>query len=220
MLAERKDRERARMPIPVDEPHVAYFGSRMHDSWPVEVERTTTQFRLTLNSIEGGSFAGVLSSLLEVEVEDDVWPVDLILHDPVYVRAARYGPEGELRFADWENIGKPVGEHVLGYQFLYDWFHQQDGRLQWIAEIWGGIEWRSKWSSSLFLMVDATRASAVDRRREAMVKAFGEAAGVLWDELKNEPYSVYYGGALEDFLVRRMRHYGWTASDFELDLGG
>jgi hypothetical protein len=193
----------------------------MHDSWPVAVERTSEVFRLTLNSIDGRYFADMLASHFGLDIGGIDVPVDLLLHNPSYVRAARYGIRGELRFEEWENLGNPISEHVSGFQFLYDWFHEQDGRIQWIADIWGGQHWRGKLSSSLYLMVDATHATAVDRRRSALEKVFGLAAGLVWqdvlDGVDQEGYPYIFAGGMEDFLARRIRHYGFGAGDFRLE---
>ncbi len=218
LLSERKRQEQYRRPIPVAEEFERFYGSRMHDSWPLEAERTPEVFRLTLNSIDGSYFADTLASHFDLEIGEIEMPVDLLLHNPSYVRAARYGIRGELRFEQWETIGEPVSQNVSGFQFLSDWFHEQEGRIQWIAEIWGGRHWRSKLSSSLFLMVDATHATAVDRRRSVLEKLFGPAAGQLWqdvlDGVDQEGHPYIFAGGMEGFLTRRMRHYGIERADF------
>ncbi len=225
LLSERKSLERMRKPLPVEEAFRPFFGSRMHDSEVVAIERTPAVLRVTVDSIDADIFNYGLADLLDVPRQKGPWPVDLLLHDPRCVRAARYGPRGELRFADWERLlPRPEGRSL---SFLYDWFHEDDGRLQWIAELSAWESHRAALSDSVFLMVDCTCATAVDRRRETLVAAFGPAAGLLWDDAwagveANPSYPFIWGDDLMfDYLSHRLPARGLTTADFQVaDLSG
>ena len=99
---DRADRKRVaafNKPLPIDPKFVRFFGSRMHDSWVMGIERTPQQLRVRLDSINADIFALDLIFLLGLKRVPTQWPVDLILHDPQFVRASQYDPDGNLRFA-------------------------------------------------------------------------------------------------------------------------
>jgi hypothetical protein len=72
-------------------------------------------------------FADALCSLLGISQMEIQWPIDLLLHDPAYVRAARADLRGGLRYAEYRSIYSDKPED--GPQYLHDWFFEQDGRL-------------------------------------------------------------------------------------------
>jgi len=213
--------QRLRQPIPVAEKWRPYFGSRMHDSWVMGLERTPEAVRLTLDSINADIFAIGLADVLLVDRVRRQWPVDLLFHDPVYMRAARYKPDGGLTFFDTRQF-KSV-EPQKGLQFLNDWFFEEDGRLQWIAGI-DVSEWRRRpnLSHSAFLMIDCKRVSAVDRCADALQKAFGKAVLPLWQDaitgidVGDKPYGCWSMPTMESFLLRRLSHHGLKRADFDV----
>ena len=120
-------------PIPVADEFREYFGSKMHDSWVVAVERNDSQLVVHLDSIYGSIFARGLANFLGAPRAVMRWPVDLIAHDATLVRAARYDPKGNLRFSDLRKLKSDAPQS--GDSFLADWFYQEDGRVQWIVDI-------------------------------------------------------------------------------------
>jgi len=212
-LARRKE------PIPVPEKWLPYFGSRMHDSWVIEIRRTPTEVCVRLDSDAAYIFATGLSELLDVAAVARQWPVDLLFHDPHYMRAARYTPEASLRFYDTRLLRSAKPQ--TGPQFLNDWFYEEHNRLQWIAGIYVE-EWpkRPNLSSSAFLMIDCERLSVVDRRLKVLEEAFGPAVRPLWEDavagvdVGDKPYGCWSGSTMESFLLRRMSHHRIKRSNF------
>jgi hypothetical protein len=210
---------RLKMDLPVAPEHRAFYGSKMHDSWVQSIERTKHELRLTLNCINADVFAAGLAHILEVKSPAVVWPVDLILRDPVYVNAVRHTPEGKLRWADWESLKGGNGP-CDGPEFLSDWFHEQECRLQWIAEIWDYRDGLGRVSPSLYLMVDCAEALAEDRRAAALAKTFGDGVLPLWTDAvsgvdqDSEPRGIWAVDTMYEYLQRRMTAHQLTAAYF------
>lgn len=210
------ERSRRSLPAAVEKPD--YFGSRMHDSWVLGVRRSDAALRVTLDRDWTDAFAGSLASVLGVEPVDARWPVDLVLHEPTYVRAARYDPRGALRYAD--PCGFAAEERQGGDQFLYDWFFEEGGRLQWVADLWAYREPRQRLSTSVYLMVDCARASAEDRCADALATAYGPPAGRLYGDAvgggagERIDFNVWDVALTEAYLRRRIAAHGLTRADF------
>jgi len=217
-LATEKWLKKLRQPIPVAEKFLPFFGSRMHDSWVISIDCSPDTVRLSLDCINTDIF--VLDLVAEVGIErvPSRWPVDLVLHEPVFMRTARYAPNGALRFEDYRSLGSP--EPQKGDAFLHDWFFEEDDRIQWVAEIYSRRQQTHKLSSSVFLMVDCRRVSAVDHRADAIEKAYGPSARIVWNEVLhgNElmpPYEGIWGmNCMRDFINERMKLCGFRRSDF------
>lgn len=216
--AEARWLERLRQPLPSAVETPDFYGSRMHDAGVMSVERTSEVFRLTVDDVETQLFSSALADLLEVPRRNGPWPIELRLYDPQYVRAARFDRRGGLRFESWERLTESRGERQI--EFLYDWFHMDAGRLQWIADLYFFIGRGAALSPNIYLMIDCARAGGIDRRREALVAAFGEPAGSLWDDLRGhvdvEPGGPrsWSGTSTRRYLLRRMHARGLTRSDF------
>jgi hypothetical protein len=212
---------RLKMDLPVAPEHRVFYGTKMHDSWVQRISRTPKELRMTLNCINADVFASGLAHILKVKSPAVVWPVDLILRDPVYVNAVRHTPEGKLRWADWESL-EGGDDPCDGPEFLFDWFHEQEGRLQWIAEIWDYRDGSGRVSPSLYLLVDCAEAVAEDRRATALAKAFGDSVLPLWKDALSgvdqgsEPYGIWVVDAMFNYLNRRMAANGLKASDFSV----
>ena len=211
--ATKKWRARIDRPLPVADEFRPFYGSWMHDSSVVEIERTPAILTVRLDCICANTFTHVLAKELEVEPVASQWIVDLLLHDPSFVRAARYDPFGNLRFAEWKTIHDQ--------DFLYDWFYEQDGRLQWVAEIWGRENGRTKLSWSVYLMVDCSQATAADRRAGTIEKFYGRGGRAIWEDVigVGEPGVRYMGGwswnDVRDFIRQRMSARGLSREDFQ-----
>ena len=219
-LFDAKWRAWLKRPLPVEPAFQPYFGSKMHDSQILGIEREERVLRVRLDSINADIFAIGLADVLEVPRVDARWPVDLLLADPIYVRAARYDAKGALRYADPYEV--LAGNWQTGDRFLYDWFFEEDDRLQWIAELQAFRRGQDALSDNKMLMVDCSRATALDRRRSTLEAAFGLAAGTLWQEaldgvdVGDAPYGPWSVPTMESFLMRRMAAHGLTREDFLL----
>jgi len=147
----------------------------MHDSWLTAVERLGHELRLTLNSIDADDFAREVHRLLGQEHASGEFPVDLVCHGVEYVSAVKEIKGGGLKWVDWEKF--------TSGEFLYDWFFEQDSHVQWIAQLWVPNRDTNKRPDNAYLLVDCASVSAVDRRRPAIVRTFGERYGNCWDGL-------------------------------------
>jgi hypothetical protein len=197
-------------PIPVDDEFKQYYGSRMHDSGLLGIERLGDELHVMLSCDFTYCFAEWLADWFEIELETNIWPLTLVLTDVVYMNCVRYMPAGELRWADWKKFRQFVDISDCD-SFLHDWFHEQDQRYQWIAELWSLRSVRQKLSSSMFLMADCTGFCALDGRRKAIEKAFAPTVVPIWEDLwigksvKGEPVERWdwYNG-IETCLSARM----------------
>ena len=216
-LAERKWLAHFDKPLPVAEADRPYFGSRLHDSHVLGTERGD-HLRLRLDSINAGDFAWSLAAVLCVPRAEAVYPVDLVLHDAAYVRAAREEIGGGLGYVDWERLG--MGADETGVEFLYDWFFEQEGRLQWIAHLWVQHTHRTSRPNDVYLMVDCAKATADDRCPEAFAKRFGAPAAQLYRDavlrIDDRPidFNVFDSSETENYIRRRMQAHGFTREDF------
>lgn len=184
-----------RKPLPVADDHKDLFGSAMHDSGIFSLELRHKELFLRLDNIEAQDFARVYSKHIGKEIADVPMPVELVCHDVDYVNAVRAKSLGHLVWTDWEALLK---DPVRQTEFLYDWFYEQDGRLQWIVTLY--------LRGFLYLMVDCSSASAIDRRRSTLVKLFDETAGQFWDQVLIEARNRYMWNdeILGEFLRDRM----------------
>ena len=101
---ERWDAARNR-PVPQNVVPPEFFGSCMHDSGVIGIEREKGALRVRLDSIVAEDFSCILSRALDGPPAEGPWPVDLLLHDPTYVRVARADARGALRFEDPHRLG-------------------------------------------------------------------------------------------------------------------
>lgn len=216
-LAMRKWDAHWNKPVPVDEKDKPYYNSAMHDATVLGIERQGSILRIRLDAIDASDFSHYLADVLEVPAVKAIWPIDLVLHDVTYVRAAREEKKGGLRFVDWERIGKTKGGSEP--EFLYDWFFEQEGRLQWIAQLWPHPEHRIVGPNDVFLMVDCARATAEDRCTAAFAQAYGAGAALLYADARagidDNPidFNVFDSPQTEDYIRRRMAAHGLTREE-------
>ena len=237
--AERNWLERLRKPLPVAVADPEFFGSRMHDSSVVGIERQKGVLRVRLDSIVARDFARILEDALDLPYAEGPWPVDLVLHDPTYVRAARTDSRGGLRFADPYRLGggylwdtfrtveppdprirtRPDAAGKTSAEFLYDWFHEGEGRFQWIAHLYTFDRHRGALSNEVYLMVDCARATAEDRCPEAFDRAYGPQGKRLYEEARanafvpDEPFNLWDERGLARSLPARLAAHGLTQRD-------
>ena len=215
--AEGKWIEHFQKEIPVEERYRFYFGSRMHDSFVMGIERNEAVLRIRLSAEAGYLFALDLARVLTMPCPKAVWEVDLLAHDPRYVRAAKSGPDGGLRFTEWTDFrAKSPNE---GDSFLFDWFFEEDGRIQWIVQLWKEMSHRR--SDYVYLMVDCSRVSAEDRTRAVIEREFGTGGALLWDDAvagADLERSHLEDGRMvtEEYLRNRIAARGFGAEDFRV----
>jgi hypothetical protein len=171
-------------PIPVAKEYKKIYGCGMHDSQVLGIRRDKSNLYMDLSCDLTYIHAGHLAQMLEIEAPNEIWPITLVLNDVAYATSVRHDPQGHLRWTDWLHPRKYEGATDCD-RFISDWFHTQDNRIQWIAEIWAWREKLSKMSSSIYLLVDCTEATAVDHRKEAFTRVFSSAAALIWEDMMN-----------------------------------
>ncbi len=208
--AEEKWSEAGIRPLPISQSDLPFFGSRLHDSPVCGYSRNNREFRLHLDNINAKNLARNLASVLGVPEVGYRFRTDLIFHVPQLVRGAKEGPNGELRFADLRFLENA--------ELLYDWFYAQDGRLQWIAQMW---EHHPHKHRQIYLMVDCVRVSAADASPAAFEVLFGPPAAQLYAEALSKQvdssvdFSVFDGGERTcDYIRQWMKARGLTKLDF------
>ena len=211
--SERKWQERTAKPMPVAPEDAPYFGCRMHDAGLLAVERTPSVLLLRLDSINASDFASYVADVLDLPCVEAEWPVDLLLHDPRYVRAAHAGPRGGLRFVNWERLA--------GTEFLYDWAFQQEGRVQWIAQLWRYQPHFNHRDQTIYLMVDCACLTADDRCAAVFAHHYGPPAARLYLDavagIDDKPidFNVFDGNRhTEAYIRRRIAVHGFERQDF------
>ena len=232
---ERWDAARKR-PVPPGVANPEFFRSRMHDSGVIALDRKKGVLRVRLDSIVARDFARILEDALDRPPAEGPWPVDLVLHDPTYVRAARADARGALRFEDPHRLGggylwdtfppvespnpriltRPDAAGKTSAEFLYDWFYEGNGRLQWIAQLYTFDRRRGALSNEVYLMVDCARATAEDRCPETFERAYGPAGRRLYERARanafvpDEPFDLWN----EAGLARTLALHGLARDDF------
>jgi len=197
-----------------------YFGTRMHDSWVIGHERNGDHIRIELDSIEGSVFCAEYSFWLDVDLQEPLlMPVELHCHDVQYARWARHDNKtGWLKFA--EPRFRPIEPtRRRSDSFTYDFFHEQDGRMQWIALFRAWSSTSDFYRSDLFLLADCSHVTAVDKRSNAVEALLGTKVKLLWNEFFNQSsFDVWDPPQLFTLFESISEREGWTKSDLRQEL--
>ncbi len=207
-----------RQETPVAPEFKQYFGSRMHDSWVIGVHRTNDQIRIELDSIEGNVFCTQYGLWLDVEFPEPQMPVELYCNEVCYARWARHDKDGWLKYAE-PTFRKIDPSRTQSDSFGYDFFHEQAGRIQWIAifRAWPG--WKGGLRSDLYLMADCGSVTAVDRRSQTLDLHFGSRVALLWREFFNQTeFDVWDQPQLFALFESVSKRKGWTKSNLRQEL--
>lgn len=200
-----------REPIPVAEPHQSFFGTRMHDSWLVGSKRTGSEYVLTLSCFFASIFAENLGSILGLRPDQIYWNftgpfrVNLCCHGVTYQRTASEEAGGWLKYF---RIPPHEYKSYNDGAFLYDWFEQQDDRIQWIVELNLG--------PTFYVLTDCSSVSATDLREVDLVTAFGPNVSEVWKDVLNASKTVdlHYVLVGEE-IQKSMAAHGLTPQDFD-----
>jgi hypothetical protein len=200
-----------REPIPVAEPDRSFFGTRMHDSWLVGSQRTGSEYVLTLSCFFASIFAENLGSILGLRPEQIYWNftgpfrVNLCCHGVTYQRTASEETGGWLKYF---RIPPHEYKSYNDGAFLYDWFEQQDNRIQWIVELNLG--------PAVYVLTDCSSLSATDLREVDLVRAFGPNVSEVWKDVLNASKTVdlHYVLVREE-IQKSMSAHGLTPQDFD-----
>ncbi|MGV3616079.1 MAG: hypothetical protein ACO1SV_12155 [Fimbriimonas sp.] len=197
-----------------------FFGNQMWDSSVYEIQLSPESVRLTLDHEDTRVFARVLCELLQAPRRPSPFPVDLIMHDPICVRAVAHDSKGKLFDVDLESrvseSGDPIGD--MGNE----WFYPHAEGLGWVVELYNVTPAPTILDFQVHLLVECARASAVDRRLHALVAAFGPPVALLWNETlarfhREGETRLAIENDIWDFLEARLAAHRLTRQSFTLE---
>ncbi len=198
-------------PIPVKTEYAPFFRSSMHDSWLVGSERKDQTYNLTVSCIFATVFAENLGDILGLHPKGLHWhfagPFRVILscHDIYYQRTA------ELDLSDWlkfYRIELPEFKNFEQGTFLFDWFEEQDDRIQWIVNLWIKGE-------NVYVLTDCKSLSATDLREVDLTKAFGPNVAKVWADVRNATEKDWHYVLVRKEIQKSMTAHGLTPQDFD-----
>lgn len=194
--------ERLRQPVPVAEEYEPYFGSYMHDSYLQRVSLEKDEFVISLHNDAADEFARALAVLLEVERPIVQYRIDLRAHGVVYMNTVQEEDSGKLRWADMKDLRAWPSEQCDS--FISDWFHTQEGRIQWVVEISAFRRERGRCGFSRHYLVDCESVSALDLRELGLAKAFTPAVVPLWQDAMKMQADWEYNWQWRKILEERI----------------
>ena len=164
--------ERSQASLPPSVANPEYFNDWMGDSTLLALEFAPTFVRLTVDLDDAQVFARELARILDIPRRWSPCPVDLVMHDPSFIRSITHDEAGNLHDLDFESQSS-TDERGIGV-LLNEWFFQRDDGLGWVTQIY---DWQPP---GIHLLVECTHASAIDRRLDALTESFGPAVVPLW----------------------------------------
>jgi hypothetical protein len=204
---------------PVDDESKKYFCSKLHDSQFLGISTQKSTITVSINDIAAEVAVYDIYKYLLIERPHIPIPVDVIFEDTVYFTSLRYDPTFKLIYDNIASLKPCLRQFEMN--FLYDWFFEEGGRIQWVAQVNSGKVGR-KLSYPIFILIDCARAKAVDRRLPALKKLFGPNIVPLWNDYLNhvdfpEPFSDYpvHTGGFIDYFSRRLPVHGLTWNDLK-----
>ncbi|MEI7984076.1 MAG: hypothetical protein WCI55_00490 [Armatimonadota bacterium] len=192
--------------LPVDDCSRNFFGSRLHDSYVQSIDRAGDNLEITIHNDYAEEFVKAYFRVQGKEFVMPLLPICMSFEGVCYSTTCIQDLDGYLQTCDIPNVPR---QEMPSYtsRFVVDWFHEVDGRIQWIAEIDAvGVTARSKNRAYYsHLLVDCSKVSAVDGRGKAIEKAFGRDCYEVWVACK-EHFSTRSWGCylIEDFIRERQ----------------
>jgi hypothetical protein len=192
--------------LPVDDYSRNFFGSRMHDSYIQSIVRTSKKLEITIHNDYAEEFVKAYFRVQGTEFQMPLLPVYLSFEDVCYSTTCSQDQDDYLKWFDIPNVPlQKVPSH--SNRFVIDWFHEEDGRIQWIAEI-DSIDVTAYSKARAYyanLLVDCAKASAVDGRGKAIEKALGKECFEAWLACEKHFSTRSWGCYLiEDFIRERQ----------------
>lgn len=207
-------------PLPLTVENQEFFNSRLLDSDVIGLRFTSTLVKLTLDSFRAQKFANGVCDAFDVPRRRRKWPVDLLMHEPTYVRSVLFDRAGDLRTVNLEEISLDEPGHMG--DFVNDWFFVWDGHLGWVVELFNVGYSEPGNASPIHLLVDCARASADDRRLDALIDEFGPAVAPLWRDvlrdfdLNNTEDRRWIADEIAEYLPDRLIAHGLTRDNLVL----
>ncbi len=191
-----------------------YFYCALRWGQPISLARDGRDFIVTLHNRDTDNLMFGIHESLGLPTKLFKAPIDLRFHDAVYVNATRARRDGVLRHFSYD-------EFKFEDSLRRDWFHEQDGRLQWIGEFYAGRSGQGKLSMDVWLMIDCLKVSVLDQTREAVAKNLSEKAAAIWDDIRNsvelDPGGITYSDC-KDYVTKRAVAHGFEISDLLSEL--
>lgn len=208
-----------RKPLSEKVQNQGFFNSSMHDSQFIGLSHQKNKAVITLNDLDAETLINDVCRINNLEHPGVVIPIDFVFQDVVYCTSLRHDLNFKLRYDNIATV-KPDNSNFQ-LNFKRDWFFEQDGRLQFVCEI---FSWnaRQKLSDSIYILIDCSTANAVDRRLPVLKRLFGPNIVPLWNDyldridFPTEPiyYPQYVGGFI-DYFNRRLPVHGLTWNDLK-----
>lgn len=177
-------------PIPVAPGSEKYFRGSLHDGYVYGIERDKNDIFISIGDSEIDQLARIVDEEMDIERDVDYSPVRLVFEGVNYVNGVRPDPDGWLKWDDWENwdSGKDW--------FVRCWFHEQEGKIQWIGVFCKMVKGRMKQSGDLYILIDCEAVKAKPESERALRKRYGDVcydAMVMIQALPQEERWLYMG---------------------------
>ena len=160
-------------PKHLDPDAYGYFEGQLHDGYVLGVERTKERVEI---SIQNSLLADIAYDFLRETERDEITvisPVRLVFEGVNYANAVRADAKGWLKWDDWSRW-RTVEDPRSTDTFLHSWFHEQEGKTQWVGHFhkWNGSS--ARLNGSLFVLIDCDRVTAKPESERAMRKRLGD----------------------------------------------
>ena len=154
--------------IPVDPGLEMNFQGYLHDGYVFGVERIRDTVTISIGNSQVEQLSSIVNEEMMVNRDVGYSPVRLVFEGVNYTNAVRPDPEGWLKWDDWENWDSECD------CFVRCWFHQQDGKIQWVGHFHKIGKGRMKQNWSLFILIDCDRITAKPESERALRNRFGD----------------------------------------------
>ncbi|MBI1332490.1 MAG: hypothetical protein JST12_18915 [Armatimonadetes bacterium] len=161
-------------PIAVEPAMERYFRGALHDGHVLGLSRSKDQIEFSISNMELEMFVRDYDGETGIERDTGHSPVRLRFEGVNYANAVRPDPDGWLKWDDWTNWQSDADA------FAWCWFHQQDGKTQWIGVFRKYVEGRMKQSGDLFVLIDCESVSAWPESERALRKRIGDECYDAW----------------------------------------
>ena len=167
-LEEKMYKEIADRVLPVEIGQEKYFQGQLHDGHVLGYERTESSITLEIGNILVEELRIQIDAEMMVDREVDYSPVRLVFEGVTYANAVRPDPDGWLKWDDWEKWDSSTD------WFSRCWFHEQEGKVQWVGQFHKYREGKMKQSGDLFVLIDCDRVVAKPESERALRKRLGD----------------------------------------------
>ncbi len=177
-------------PIPVDLGLEVYFQGYLHDGHVLGIERIQDTVTISIGNSQVEQVPSLVGEEMMVDRDVGYSPVRLVFEGVNYANAVRPDPDGWLKWDSWTDMKADSDT------FLRCWFHEQEGKVQWVGQFHKHVKKRMKQSGDLFVLIDCDRVTAKPESERALRKRFGDEcyeAMMFIEGLPQEEKWLYLG---------------------------